>query len=254
MSAALDRAERKRTLAVRMDCMAVDESWFYFEVRGAPVVRTGGEVRVEVGGEGRGWVGEWMMWVRGESREVERRVVTRVERVVVDVRILGDRRNRVGGRVGARTGWAVCAAVRRFCERGVGWGLEREWKEEREGEKEKKRGEKLVVEMEVGELVLNVVSPEGETPVKFLDEDFPPDEVEEGVVHPRTVARELDEVWSRIWAGEEPRGVVYGGLLERIDWVRVCVDGETFKLRELRGVLERGREERRWIAQRPGGY
>jgi hypothetical protein len=104
----------------------------------------------------------------------------------------------------------------------------------------------------VDELVLNIVTPPDVPKGKYLEEDFPTDELRDGLVHPRTVAKELVDVWNRIWAADDYKGSFYQILLERIKRVRICINEETWRVRELRLELERGQAERRRIAARVG--
>jgi hypothetical protein len=246
MGAARARLERKGRVAVRMDCIAEDESFHYFSWVGVPLVETRA-----TGAAGR-WTSvlpRWMdagvaRWlaphVGGSSGGVRAACTstTRIARLCIDVRIVGDRAHKWNpfSRPADRTAWAVCAALKRFFERGPYLAAE--------------HAHALSHSITVDELVLNVVAPP--PTVKLLDEDFPADGVGEGTVHPRTVARELVGVWGKIWAGDDMKGALYGGLLERIGWVRVCEGGETYRVRELRGVLERGQKERKRIAERIG--
>jgi len=173
------------------------------------------------------------------------KATTRIPRLWIDVRLAGDRSAKWirNSSPPDRTSWAICAALKRLFEQGPYLAPER-------------KGSGAAV-ASIEELVLNVVEPVGQPGAKegegkVLDEDFPLDGVAEGLVHPKTVAKELVDVWSRIWAGDEFRGIFYGGLLERIARVRVCVGGVTWRVRELRAELERGRRERRRIAERVG--
>lgn len=258
MQDVLARLERKKMVSARLDCIAEDETFFYFTWVGVPVV----ESTMETGWSGKGppWgvmglikgMGMWMLpaWFARllplPTRLFGRLPVkpistTRIPRLTVDVRIVGNRANKGRRTTDAadRTGWAICAALKRLFDKGPYLAASQDQSPSHI--------------LTIDELVLNVVSP-SPPPPKFLPEDFPVDgPAGEGTVHPRTVARELVSVWGKMWAGDEFRGGLYGGsLLGRIGWVRVCVDGETFRVREVRGVLERGRRERRRIAERVG--
>jgi hypothetical protein len=105
----------------------------------------------------------------------------------------------------------------------------------------------------VDELVLNVIKPADVPEDRYLPEYLGLEERGDGIVHPRTVARQLIDMFHRIWAGEG-EGRHYQILLERIKRVRVCLEGETWRVRELRLELERGQAERRRIAARLGYY
>ncbi|KAF2443272.1 hypothetical protein P171DRAFT_433565 [Karstenula rhodostoma CBS 690.94] len=251
MGEARERLERKGLLDVRLDCIAEDESFHYFTWLGIPLVETAWSPAPSAG---LLLLRRWLSVHLGRllpTRAVPAMLAstTRIPRLWIDVRIVGSRMNkwRRNSSPADRTAWAICAALKRMFERGLHLAAEREQPPSRV--------------LGVDELVLNVVpppptrascSPTNVAPAKLLDEDFPLDGVGEGTVHPRTVARELDGVWGKIWAGDEFKGILYGGLLEKIGWVRVCMDGQTFRVRELRGVLERGQRERRRIAERIG--
>jgi hypothetical protein len=105
-------------------------------------------------------------------------------------------------------------------------------------------------------LVLNIVSSDRPT------NNTPAQESSTGVAQPmsvandlddaRVVARELINVWNKLWSIDESKGRYYRSLLERIQRVRVCVDEVLVRERELSLELERGQAEGRRIAQRVG--
>lgn len=256
MSEAWEWLDRRGEVCVALDCMAVDESWHYFSVLGAPRVST------RVPPRRRWWEVEMPRGVRaalgavlpgGWFRELPR-ATTCIRRVRIDVRLMGTRGDKYQRPylAAGRTAWAVCAALKRLVRSGPDFARE---------------GDSCVEAID--EVVLNVVSPRPRadgTPARLLDEDAPADAgtwteaarllgenaLADATVHPRTVARELVNVWARIWRRNDYQGVFYAGLLGKIGWVRVCVDGETWSVRELRGLLERGQKERQRIAERFG--
>lgn len=241
------RLDKKGLVNARLDCIAEDESFHYFTWLGIPLVMTKGvqhqSIKTGILPEyveeliARALAGPLRMLGQAE-RFTCRSSTTQIGRLWVDVRIVGNRLNKWhrNNNPGDRTGWAICAALKRLFDKGPYLPSERDQPSTRV--------------VTVDELVLNVVPPP--SGAKMLEEDYPLDEVKEGTVHPRTVAKELANVWSKIWAGEDFKGYLFMGLLERIGWVRVCVDGETYRLRELRGALERGRKERQKIRERIG--
>ena len=156
----------------------------------------------------------------------------------VDVRLFGDRSGKWFRSTSPpdRTSWALCAVLKRILEKGPDFT----------------RMEDSTNSVTVEEVVFNVVSPPNVPKERYLPEEFPLDGVKDGLVHPKTVAKELVDVWNKIWSGDEYKGVYYQVLLERIQRVRVCIDEETFRTRELRLELERGQAERRRIAARVG--
>jgi hypothetical protein len=149
--------------------------------------------------------------------------LTKIELLQIDIRYTCEE-----GRVWRRGGllrWAVCAALKEVL--GIGG-------ESKEGEK----GSRTVVDIDT--LVLNVVKPARE------DTDC-------GEETTQGIADELVDVWNELWAGQSgPQRVSYAALLQKIERVRVCVDGVLVKERELRLELERGQKEMKRIALRGG--
>ena len=170
--------------------------------------------------------------------------LTRLSRLWIDVRIAGDRsakwlRNTTSP---DRTSWAICAALKRLLANGPDLS-----------NPDSQYTPSAAVQrgtITVDELVLNVIPPPGIAPSQYLDEDFPPNATGAGAVHPRSVARELVDMWNKIWRGESYKATLYQLLLERIERVMVCVDGEVWRVRELKLELERGRAEGRRLAAR----
>jgi hypothetical protein len=101
----------------------------------------------------------------------------------------------------------------------------------------------------IDELVLNVVPPPGIPEGEYLQEGGGVREF----VDSRKLARDLVDMWKKIWAAEQ-EGRRYQLLLERITRVRVCVNDRTYRVRELRLELERGKAERKRIDARLGYY
>jgi hypothetical protein len=233
MTQAMARAKRRGLVAARLDCIASDESLHAFSWRCMPLVKTvgcapKGRVRVVLDWAGR-LVGRYLKQPSCGG------CVTTIEDLWIDIRLFGSRSAKwdLNRRPPERTSWAVCAALKHVFEQ--------------DGLLSPARG--FGNEVEVDELTLNVMSPEGQSQ-EYIAEDFPLDGMCEGIVHPYTVARELVEVWHKIWLGDEFLGVYHGMLLGRIRRVRVCVDGATWRVRELKMELERGQAERRRIAAR----
>jgi hypothetical protein len=235
MGDAIKRVRRKGLLKVKLNCIAEDESFHYFTWIAAPLVRT---VYAPEGDHSSGWIGRvrWWFWPVASVP----RAVTRIERLWIDVRIVGDRSAKWLRNTASpdRTSWAICAALKRLLGGGpdmsnaniparIGTGT-----------------------ITIDELVLNIVPPPGISPSQYLDEEFPGNATGAGVVHPRSVAKELVDVWGKIWRGESWKATLYQVLLEKIERVMVCVDGEIWRVRELKVELERGRAERRRLSAR----
>lgn len=256
MGEALQRLQRRSCdlMSLKLDCMAEDESFHYFTWLGVPLVKTTFGLQTRNDDFLGSYVPVWMQrWLASkvlsplrtlspalhESEYITcRSSTTQVSQLWIDIRLIGNRsakwfRNSTQA---DRTGWAICAALKQFFAKG----------------RQLSADEKLpaLQAISVDELVLNVVSSPGLTPSQILDEDVPLDRMASGQVHPKTVAEELVDVWSKIWKGEDFKGIFYAGLLEKIGQVRICIAGETFKTRELRNVLERGRYEQRMITNR----
>lgn len=248
MMEAIRRAVRKGLMAVKLDCIAEDESFHYFTWLSIPLVRTSWAIQ-----EGRSkLIPGWADKIMGKYLTCPHRVLstghlacraptTSIHQLWIDIRLVGDRSAKWVRNSSSpdRTSWAVCAALRRLFEKGQDFSHV---------------NKETDIIIRVGELVLNVVTPPDYPSSKYLDEDFPRDGVKPGLVHPATVARELVDVWSRIWRADEYKGGFYQILLERIERVRVCINGEMYRIRELRLELERGQAERRRIAARTGWW
>lgn len=236
MTEAIQLARRKELMSVKLDCIAEDESFHYFTWLGIPLVKT---TRDEGEGKSRiilSWADRMMeKYLTGRSLSYQNTSIL-IHQLWVDIRLFGGRSGKWVRNSNApdRTSWAICAALKRIFDKGPDFT------------RMKQTGNTIMVD----ELVLNVTTPPDIPEEKYLDEDFPIDGMKDGLVHPRTVAKELVHVWYKIWAAEELKGALYQSLLERIKRVRVCVNEETWGIRELRLELERGQAERRRIEAR----
>jgi hypothetical protein len=240
MREAIARVERRGALTAKLDCIAEDESFHYFTWVAVPLVRT----MYAKDGLVSGWTGKWLKrcWrlVNGAQHTS---CCTRLSRLWIDVRLAGDRsakwlRNTTSP---DRTSWAIAAALKRLLQHGPDLS---------HPNAQSTRLATTNGTITIDELVLNVVPPPGMSSSLYLDEDFPANATGSGIVHPKSVARELVDVWYRIWKGDSYKATLYQVLLERIERVTVCVDGEVWKVRELRLELERGRAEGRRLAAR----
>ncbi|KAF1998791.1 hypothetical protein P154DRAFT_523834 [Amniculicola lignicola CBS 123094] len=243
MKEVVDFSKRKAMIPVKLDCIAEDESFHFFSWLSNPIVQTN-LVLEEPCRIMPSWAETMIEKYLGSSNSYFnpapnfRGSSTIVHQLWVDVRIMGDRAEKWSRNMGPadRTSWAVCAVLKRILEKGPDFSSAKD------------SGSTIIIE----ELVLNVVSLPNTPNEKYLPQDFPADGVKEGLVHPKTVAKELVDVWNRIWSADDFKGTFYQILLERIQRVRVCIDGETWRVRELRLELERGQAERRRIAARVG--
>lgn len=246
MDDAIRRAQKKELVAAKLDCIAEDESFHYFTWLKAPVVKTS----VGVEAEGKYWLmPRWVDRLMERYWACPRRVLghtglacrtrsTVIPQLWVDVRLFGNRAGKWERNTSPpdRTSWAICAALRHIIDKGPDFS----------------RVKNSAHTITIDEVVLNVVSPPDYPKEKYLPEGFPVGDMRDGLVHPLTVARELVDVWNKIWSGDEFKSSFYRVLLERIQRLRVCIDGEAWRVRELRLELERGQAERRRIAARVG--
>jgi hypothetical protein len=104
--------------------------------------------------------------------------------------------------------------------------------------------------MAIDELVLNVVPVFDGLPEENSTEG---QETRNSMRGTQSIAKQLVDVWNRIWAADA-QGYHYYLLLQRIKRVRVCINEETYRVRELRLELERGQAENKRIATRLGYY
>lgn len=246
LTQAIERAKRQGVLIAKLDCIAVDESRHAFSWLSLPIVtnrRTEheGKTRLATWTDRILYTPQRMLNLRSCSASLMSSSTTILESLWIDIRIHGNRTAKWSSNQcpPERTSWAVCAALKRLFD-----------------------GDTLMRPIDatsipgpssksifIDELVLNVVSPEV-SKKSWLPEEYPIDVATYGVVHPRTVAKELLDMWNIIWTGEDFKGAHYHVLLERIKRVKICLDGESWRVRELGMELERGQAERRRIAMR----
>ena len=142
---------------------------------------------------------------------------------------------------GKKVQWAICAALKKLCDSGIeGFGLP--------GWRSEKAGYYLVVDM----LVLNVVPPMGAEEMAEGDGGGQTSQDEDRLAAAQHVADELVSLWTKIWAGADFKAKYYHGLIDRIMRVRISVDGEIMRERDLGRELERGRKERERSGRRVG--
>ena len=236
MTETIWRVRKKGLVSLKLDCIAKDESSHYFTWLRIPLVETSPKSHAGKSRIMPAWANGMLRRYRGCLTGP--RSTTTINQLWIDVRLLGDRSNKflMDGSAPDRTSWAVCAALKRIFEKGPDFANLTD----------------SAHETTIDELVLNVVTPPNYPKEKYLAEDFDRMRLMAGMVHPNTVARELVDVWQNIWSGETYKGIFYQILLERIRKVRVCINGEEYRVRELRLELERGQKERQRIAARVG--
>lgn len=248
LTEAIERAKRRGLLIAKLNCIAENENTHAFSWISLPIVTN----RPCDQGERHGLLPAWADKIFAtpqrilnlgsrKSRPDQPTSTTILEKLWIDIRIHGNRTAKWQSNPCPpdRTSWAICAALKRLFD---GDTLMRPINAT---STPRPSSNNIVID----ELVLNVVSPNDPTTV-WLPEDYPLEVATYGVVHPKTVARELLDMWKTIWTGEDFKGAHYHILLERIKRVKICVDGENWRVRELGMELERGQAERRRIAMR----
>lgn len=160
-----------------------------------------------------------------------------IERLWMDVRSFGSSAPNVEE---PETSWAICAALKHLFDNGPD---------------QTRRNRRVDC---VDELILNIIPPpdgaSSNYPGHESDEDtlFIPESHETATT---LLRNELVEVWDKIWSstdanGNDIKAMRYRTLLGKIQRVRICVDGVTFRTRGLAVELERGRAEMRRIQMR----
>ena len=243
----IERARRKGLSAARMDCIAKDEM-HYFSWLSIPLVKTINSTNDEKKGIMSNWATRYLTAPRAligsNGGNDYRKSTTIIEQLCIDVRLFGSdspTRNAVEA-PRDRTSWAICAALKHVFEHDPEIIPTRDCQND----------------ISIDEVILNVISPPRSTPAPSIANTQP----SSTSIHPRSepdkengmnaenVAKELVDVWNKLWSGDEFKARYYRRLLERIQRVRICVDGNTFRVRELRVELERGRAEKRRIEMR----
>lgn len=246
LTQAIARAKRRGLLIARLDCIAVDESKHAFSWLSLPIVthkRRDHESKTSTLATWAGRILHTPQILLNLSNKGARSTgsTTVLESLCIDIRIHGNRTAKWSSNQcpPERTSWAICAALKRLFD---GDTLMRPLNAS-------SAPGPLSNNITIDELILNVVSPRTSKSV-WLPEDYPSDVATYGVVHPRTVAKELLDMWNIIWTGEDFKGSYYRVLLQRIKRVKISVDGETWRVRELGMELERGQAESRRLAMR----
>ncbi|KAF9694134.1 hypothetical protein EKO04_007955 [Ascochyta lentis] len=248
LTEAIERAKRKGLLVAKLNCIADNESMHAFSWLSLPIVTNKPCEREEKYGLFPTWADKILTTPQRMLKLGSRRSTpglsnstTTLDNLWIDIRIHGNRTAKWESNQCPpdRTSWAICAALKRLFD---GDTLMRPIKATPTPSPSSKN---IIID----ELVLNVVSP-WEPKTTWLPEDYPLDIATYGVVHPRTVAKELLDMWNTIWTSEGFKGTHYHLLLERIKRVKICVDGKIWRVRELGMELERGQAERKRIAMR----
>lgn len=258
------RKEGSAALSARVDCIAEDESFHYFTWLSVPSVQTRPLDKQTLyarmksnGGFLPTWAqilamryvewawARWALQASGLMMRGQRLSSTRIEKLCIDVRPSGDRTRKWtrNSSPSDRTSWAICAALKRLLENGPDFISSTSAIESPVSTPSIPvlPTTAAYLPITITELTLDVIPPLGYPTSKFLPQDAQSNEVREGLVHPHSVAKELIDVWNKIWRREESKSLLYQGLLERIGRVRVCVDGKVWGTRPLGDELWRGR-------------
>ncbi|KAF1948856.1 hypothetical protein CC80DRAFT_497944, partial [Byssothecium circinans] len=190
------KAARKSETALeaKMDCIAEDESFHYFTWLSIPLVTTSPAV---IQGKSRilpAWMDTWMAqyvsyphsWLSCGPLAMRTRTA-QIATLCVDVRLTGDRANKWTRNSGQsdRTSWAVCAALKRWLENGLGVECAASTADALPSFSGGGgvAGKKMAPpRLSIAELVLNVVPPPNYPAAKFLPQDARGNEVREGMV------------------------------------------------------------------------
>ena len=244
MKQAIDLARRKEVLFASIDCIVYEADRHYFNWLSLPLVHTSisntpsEKVR-------SGWarkipgLGRFLAaprWIQGSNCKW----TTTIEQLRIDIRFF--QHDETGqGRFGTRsyrTSWVICEALNRMFESVPNQSQPRDARNE----------------LTIDTLILDVLPPC--IPLKqgspACRDSRCPHITPANADCTRVVIADLVDVWNKLWSSDEAKAHQYRHLLERIQRVRICVDGVLVRERELRLELERGQAERRRIAARVG--
>ncbi|KZM24894.1 uncharacterized protein EKO05_0010974 [Ascochyta rabiei] len=250
LTEAIERAKRSGLLVAKLNCIADSENTHAFSWLSLPIVTNRPCEQEEKHSLLPSWADRIFTTPQRMLKLGNRSPIpylppltTTLDNLWIDIRIHGNRTAKWENNQCPpdRTSWAICAALKRFFD---GDALMRPINATPTPGPSSKN-------IMIDELILNVVSP-WEPMTMWLPEDYPLDVATYGIVHPRTVAKKLLDMWNIIWTGEGFKGAHYRVLLERLKRVKISVDGETWRVRELGMELKRGQEERKRIAMRGG--
>ncbi|KAF1945058.1 hypothetical protein EJ02DRAFT_397151 [Clathrospora elynae] len=247
----ISRVRPKGQLAARMDCIAVDEM-HYFTWLSIPIVR---HTRTSHEANKNTLTRVIPTWATKILTATDRVLGSAtggalyqtstivIEQLRIDIRLFEPTSSKTTAfeTPRDRTSWAICAALKHVFEHDPDIIPTRDCRND----------------ITIDEVILNVVPYDG-APEAFAhhpptDPDLymPPTEDMEATPNPtETAVNELVDVWNKLWAAEEFKARYYCTLLEKIKKVRICVDGKTFRVRDLGVELERGQAERRRIEMR----
>lgn len=251
MSDAISLATKQELTSAKLDCVVLRKKTHHFTWVRIPFVKT---MQLEKSEEVRSWiktmVSRWRIWNwntpyayhgaanQGSSRF---RTETQIHQLWMDIRLFD--RNPIWSPSTPYlypTPWAICDALKHILTAGPDFSPT--------------SSPYTTTSTSIDELVLNVSkwthAPTTRATTQTSSTTSDPPYGVWNAMHARTVADQLVDMWNSIWAGHGDGK--YLVLLERVKKVRVCVEGETVKVREIRGELERGRAERKRSEARLG--
>lgn len=162
-----------------------------------------------------------------------------IEQLTIDVRLFeGGKQEPETAR--DKTSWAICAALKHVFEHDPEIIPTRDCRNE------------IYINEVVLDILPNFAPSTDQTPSSAYDLLFADDEVPTS--QEEILAKELVNVWNSLWTADSFKARYYRNLLERIGKVRVCVEGKTWRVRELGDELERGKKERKRIEMRGGWW
>jgi hypothetical protein len=240
MRQSIDCARRRGLLVARMDCIA-NGNHHHFTWLSIPIVHSKPPVKspdVVAGWAPKVPVVGKLLAACQRKKDIDY-ATTSIEQLQINIRLLEKDGEQYGIPLEPTTSWYVCAALKRICEHRLELLPTPSWPPS----------------VAIETLVLNIVPPDRsakDTRGRRDSANSKPSHPEDDMDIAHIVARELVDVWNKLWSGHEFKGRLYGKLLERIERVRVCVDGVLIRERDLKLELERGQAERKRIAQRVG--
>lgn len=229
---AVARARRKGLLVARLDYANGDGFYHAFQWLGVPIVRTSTVQLHPLPKQTAGWKRNVPVVRHLFAAQSLKKLATcwctatTVEQLQIDVRLLGQQ----PGSLDNAIMWAICDTLKGL----VGT---------------KGTAGNCANEVTIDTLILNVVTA---AQSGVLTEALVGDATRIFDDDSQAVAKSLLDIWNKLWSGVEYLNGTYCILLERIQRVKVCIDGVLIRERELRLELERGQAERKRIALRVG--
>jgi hypothetical protein len=249
----IERANWKKQLAACMDCVEIDGT-YYFTWLSMPLVRTKKNELPRKRDESKhvwlsGVLSSWTSLFLGPAtyHHVVGNVVkapaytTSIEQLWMDIRLFTPAETD-GLLPHDQTAWEICAVLKHILEQGP---------DPRHRSRKVSFIDEVVLNLLPIRLSRNTSQASSHDDSNDMDYDLY-SKLESPIV---IMSHELANIWNKIWTANDFNTVDYQAryyrmLLEKINRVRICIDGKTFKTRELAAELERGRAEMRRIERR----